>query len=158
MNDNRKPHVIMLRAAAVLLILVALSTGMVAGRYARYTTSASGMDSARVARFSVTESGNVTELLSLSISPGTAQNVTVTVANDSEVAIAYTIQAVNVHNNLPLEFQLMDGNEEVDAANLAPGDRKDITLRIHWQTGKTQDSYIGKVDLIRLTVTATQID
>ena len=70
MTENRKAHVIVLRAAAVLLILVMLSTSMVAGRYARYTSSASGNDSARVAKFRVTESGDLKTTFIVKISPG----------------------------------------------------------------------------------------
>ena len=51
MTENRKAHVIVLRVAAVLLILVMLSTSMVAGRYARYVSSADAEDKAHVAAF-----------------------------------------------------------------------------------------------------------
>lgn len=160
MTENRKAHVIVLRAAAVLLILVMLSTSMVAGRYARYTSSASGNDSARVAKFRVTESGELKTTFIVKISPGKSVDKTITVANDSEVAVEYEIIARNEHNNLPLQFQLMDmdGETPVDAAQLAPGKTKDLTFRIIWEAGYTSDSYIGMVDAIQLTITATQID
>ena len=158
MTENRKAHVIVLRAAAVLLILVMLSTSMVAGRYARYTSSASGNDSARVAKFRVTESGELKTTFIVKISPGKSVDKTITVANDSEVAVEYEIIARNEHNNLPLQFQLMDGETPVDAAQLAPGKTKDLTFRIIWEAGYTSDSYIGMVDTIQLTITATQID
>ena len=158
MTENRKAHVIVLRAAAVLLILVMLSTSMVAGRYARYTSSASGNDSARVAKFRVTESGDLKTTFIVKISPGKSVDKIITVANDSEVAVEYEIIARNEHNNLPLQFQLMDGGTPVDAAKLAPGKTKDLTFRIIWEAGYTSDSYIGMVDAIQLTITATQID
>ena len=158
MTENRKAHVIVLRAAAVLLILVMLSTSMVAGRYARYTSSASGNDSARVAKFRVTESGDLKTTFIVKISPGKSVDKTITVANDSEVAVEYEIIARNEHNNLPLQFQLMDGETPVDAAQLPPDQTKDLTFRIIWEAGYTSDSYIGMVDAIQLTITATQID
>ena len=94
----------------------------------------------------------------MKISPGKSVDKTITVANDSEVAVEYEIIARNEHNNLPLQFQLMDGETPVDAAQLAPGKTKDLTFRIIWEAGYTSDSYIGMVDAIQLTITATQID
>ena len=70
MNENRKPHAIVLRAAAVLLILVLFTTSIVSGRYARYTSSATGHDSARVAKFRVTEEGIDGQMIKVSIAPG----------------------------------------------------------------------------------------
>ena len=44
MADNRKLHVIVLRLAAVLTILVLLSGSLAAGRFARYTTTVTASD------------------------------------------------------------------------------------------------------------------
>ena len=73
MRKQIKPHVFVLRLAAVLLILVMLSTSMLAGRYARYASTATGGDSARVIRFgdlTLTESGNFYDGNKLMVIPG----------------------------------------------------------------------------------------
>lgn len=156
MDNKKQPHVIMLRTAAVLLILVMLSTSMVAGRFARYTTSASGSDSARVARFSVTEAGEFLQTASVRIHPGETVPLAVQVKNDSEVAVTYSVTAENEYCNLPLEFVVLDGEKTV--AHLAPGETKALAVQIGWQAEETEDKYIGMVDLIHLTVHVTQID
>ncbi len=161
MKENRKPHVFMLRAAAVLLILVLLSASMVAGRYARYTTTASGSDSARVAKFHVTHSGEIPEAVQtirVNLRPGEKCPYSIQVVNDSEVAVAYTITAKSKYENLPLEFSLIDSDQPVAAAVLVPGETKDLQYQVSWPADKNDDKYIGMVDLIHLTIQASQID
>lgn len=158
MNENRKLHAVVLRIAAVLLVLVMLSTSMVAGRYARYTTTASGYDAARIARFSVTESGDLRQTFKVKVSPGEAVPITVQLKNDSEVAVAYTVSAENYFRNLPLEFTVIDTATSQPAQPLAPGETRELALQIFWQEDITDDKYIGMVDLIHLTIRVTQVD
>ena len=71
----RKPKLnIPMYAAAVLFCLTVISTYMVSGLYARYTTSGTGEDSARVIKFgelSITETGDfVTDTKNMMIIPG----------------------------------------------------------------------------------------
>ena len=158
MTYNRRPHVILLRTAAVLLILVLLSTSMVAGRFARYTTTASGTDSARVAKFLVTESGSLTGDVAVSLSPGETAGLEVQVTNDSDVAVSYSVAAENKYNNLPLSFTLAEDKAAVAAATLAPGQTKTLTWQVSWDAEQTDDKYLGMVDLVHLTIHVTQID
>ena len=165
MFDNRKPHVIVLRLAAVLLILVTLSTSMIAGRYARYTTTASASDTARVAKFEVHESSDLlTDNVAIRIIPGsTAQNF-VEITNNSEVAVCCTITAENPYKVFPLAFTLYNVEVVGDTTNLipfdgniAPGAEAKYAVVTSW-TGTTDSSYSGKVDLIRISGTTTQSD
>lgn len=158
MKENRKPHVFMLHAAAVLLILVLLSTCMVAGRYARYTTVASDEDSARVAKFSVTETGVFREKVKVDMIPGQTVQLEIHIKNDSEVAVEYTVTAKNEYENLPLEFSLIDNGQAVTAAVLAPEKEKNLLYQISWPASENSDQYIGMVDLIHLTIQVSQID
>ena len=63
-TDNRKPSMIgstMLFVAGILFCLVLISTAMLGGLFARYTTGSSGSDSARVVQFgdlTMTETGD----------------------------------------------------------------------------------------------------
>jgi hypothetical protein len=65
-KENRKiaQGELMMLLAGVCLCLVLISSHLTSGLYARYTTSASGSDSARVIQFNqltVTENGSFTE-------------------------------------------------------------------------------------------------
>lgn len=160
MSNKRKPHVIVLRLAAVLMILVMLSTSMVAGRYARYATTGSASDSARVAKFLITQTGSLMEQsVPVQMVPGQTVDLDVVVTNGSEVAVEYSIAAENKYTNLPLVITLLDDEEnEVTAVVLAPGEEKTLECKIYWDENKTLDEYIGMVDLIHLTIQTTQID
>ena len=158
MNENRKPHAIVLRAAAVLLILVLFTTSIVSGRYARYTSSATGHDSARVAKFRVTEEGIDGQMSKVSIAPGQTAKHEIIVHNDSEVAIAYSVIADNKHQNLPLTISVSDGKTTGSSVTLDPGVTKTVNLQIYWDETKNEDKYIGMVDTIHLVLTAAQID
>ena len=164
MKENRKPHVFVLRLAAVLLILVALSSSMVAGRYARYTTSASGSDSARVARFEVTqtnEDGLFTQNVSIHVAPGLTSRNTVSVTNSSEVAVNYRINVNNTYKNLPLKFEIEVGGETHAVpftGTVAPNSTATYTLLTTWNSTDNSIDYAGKVDLIQLALDAVQID
>lgn len=164
MTENRKPHLIVLRLVAVLLILVTLSTSMVVGRYARYVTSASGSDSARVAKFEVNEEicdfPTQKQHVGISIDPGSTENTDIIVENASEVAVRYYINVTNPYHNLPLSFQIKVGEALYSLpfeADMAPGTDATYTLVTSW-AGVADISYSGKVDLIEISLSATQID
>lgn len=89
MFENRKIHVIVLRTAAVLLVFVMLSTSLVAGRYARYSTTVTASDSARVAGYQISvssSSGN-----DITLSTESPASYTFSVASASEVAVEYDL-------------------------------------------------------------------
>lgn len=144
---------ILMRTVAVLLMLVLLSTGIVSGRYARYVSSASGEDGARVAKFDVTVSDNAfSSFFTVNIRPGDSIKKTVKVTNNSEVVVAMDFSVENVYKNLPLEILNQLGGE------IAPGETKDIPLTIFWPEDKADDSYCGKVDLLKISLTVVQVD
>ena len=158
MNENRKPHAIVLRAAAVLLILVLFTTSIVSGRYARYTSAATGHDSARVAKFRVTEEGINGQMIKVSIAPGQTAKHEIIVHNDSEVAIAYSVVPDNKYRNLPLSFSITSKDSDGPSVTLGPRATKTVYLQIYWDETKNEDKYIGMVDTIHLILTAAQID
>ena len=152
MFNNRKIHGILLRTAAVLLILVMLSTSLVVGRYARYTSMATGSDSARVAKFEVVVSDSQTQFVSVLIQPGETAEKVFTVENKSEVAMLLKFQVDNKYSNLPLHFQ------NPVSGVVAPGETKMVPLEITWLADDNDDVYMGKVDLLEITVQAVQVD
>ncbi len=95
-SNTRTPAVF--HVGLVLLCLVLFSTYLTGGLYARYTTSASGSDSARVARFEITGGGNwtdSTENIDLDLNffdPNkTSASLDFTISSASEVAVEYDV-------------------------------------------------------------------
>lgn len=164
-------HVVLMRLVCVLLMLVLVTTGMVSGQLARYVTTVTVTDTARVARFDITQEGALTESFTLPIAPGDSIRRSVTVTNASEVAVNYRITVANPEDNLPLEFSAVDSNGDPLPLNrsgntweltgfLEAGSAvsEEYTLTIRWKDGYTDDFYAGKVDLIRITLIAEQAD
>ena len=79
---------VMMRVASVLLIAVLMSTCVISGTFAKYTTSETGSDSARVAKWGVTIDVTVDGAFA------TEYEATVTKNDESGSAIANTV--VNV--------------------------------------------------------------
>lgn len=173
MKENKNTHVIALRAAAVLLILVLFTTSIVSGRYARYSTSASGSDNARIAVMAA----GVTSITLDTITgcPTTTYSVAqpIKICNYatvngkervSEVSLRIKLEAATVMNNIPLTFAFFKDaacQTAVSDADLlfAPGekDEKTFYLQISWPKVAVE-SYAFEIDAIRVVATAEQID
>ena len=76
---------VMMRLASGLLIAVLLTTCAIAGTFAKYTTSASGSDSARVAKWGVEISGMADGLFAKTYAKNTETDIANTVAATEEV-------------------------------------------------------------------------
>lgn len=165
-HKNNSKLNIPIRAAAVLLCLTLFSTYLVAGLFARYATSAQNSNNARVAKFSVTGSGMLSQSIEASVIPGKSEPVTVEIQNDSEVAVEYTITATNETKNLPLSFRVKkEGTSSAVAINgtpftgqQLPGSHTGYTLYVDWKAKDNDPALMGMVDRITVTVTAVQID
>jgi len=152
--------------AAVLLYLTVLSTCLVSGLFARYTTSAQSGDQARAAKFSITGEGSFGQTIEADLVPGENKIVKLTIKNDSEVSVEYTITAVNETENLPLTLSLekkgsspAEKNTEFTVQQLPNNKSTDeYILHIEWPIGKNDPDWMGMVDYITVTVTAAQID
>lgn len=118
-KKNSSP--VVLRLAAVLMILVLMTTGIVSGRYARYVTTASNSDSARVAAFvfEVMEQGGQDWQLNLDSlqKPGDQQSFSFAVTNTlgegkvSEVSIGYTV-SVKAEGSIPVTITVKEAEEQ----------------------------------------------
>ena len=163
-------HTIVLRLAAVLLSLVLITTGMVSGRYARYVTSASGSDSARVAKFTVTQSilqreTDLAQTISIpEIKPGETVIIDVVVEHDTEVAVRNTVDVQSLYSNLPLTISVQEKGTDTSGSSIftaayGPGTfKKEYEAAITWGRGSNDLDHIGMVDLIIITVTSEQVD
>lgn len=73
----------MMRLASALLVLTLLTTSVISGTFAKYTTSASGNDSARVAKFGVTVAATGNDAFSTAYD--SAESATVKSSNTEKV-------------------------------------------------------------------------
>lgn len=165
-------HIFVMRLAAVLLSLVMLTSGMVSGRYARYVTSATGSDSARVAKFSVTQQSiqhrgqEKTRSASIpmpEILPGESEIVDILVEYDTEVSIRNIISVTNKYENLPLTINVGEKGGTASGSTFEgvyPSGHytKEYEVTITWPKDSNSQNYIGMVDLIEIAVTTEQVD
>lgn len=89
---NKKVN-IPIRIASVMLCLVLFSLYMTSGMFAKYTTGGNGKGNGRVAKFSVTatDAGENVYVFDQAAEQQPDGSYTVTIKNDSEVAVRYTI-------------------------------------------------------------------
>ena len=184
MDHSRQKERWILYILVVLLCMVLASFWLMCNIYARYSTQASGSDSARVAKFDVQETGTLLseQIINTDVYPGFSRTYTVGVTNNSEVTIEYVMNVKNKYNNLPLQFRMLDsaGNEiktdSSDASDeyalsksqkIKAGDTTEHTyqLEISWPVNQTNEGenlqnpdYAGKVDVIEITLKAVQKD
>lgn len=158
---------IFIRIAAVMFCLTLFSTYFVTGLFARYSTSGQSGGYARAAKFSIEGSCTLSQGIEADCIPGSTKMVDLTIENNSEVAVEYTVEVANETKNLPLRFRMGAGGPAVtENANgfsftnqEIPGSHTDTyTLCIDWKAADNDPDYMGKVDYITVTVTATQID
>ena len=186
MHQFRNTEKWILYAAAALLCLALVSFWMTSNIYARYSTEVSGSDSARVAKFKVTEenvsvdTNNLKETFNLAIAPGESQTYRVQVKNESEVAIDYVISAKNQYGNLPLEFVIADvtnvsgsssdsastsataktasSSETVGTINADDSSAHTYSLTVSWPNDKNSPEYACMTDMLVITLEAKQKD
>lgn len=139
-------------AALVLMILTMISIHLTSGLYARYTTTATASDSARVAKFDVYVSATYDQLVSILIQPGEDVEKYFAVENKSEVAVVVKFDVASKYSNLPLEFQ------HLVSGVIAPGETKNVPILITWPADENDDKYIGMVDLLEISVRVEQVD
>ena len=131
MKKNR-----MMRLASVLLIMTLLSTSVISGTFAKYVSSATGSDTARVAKWhievednklgvenatitfdlfkTINDTGNTAAESDVKtgeiIAPGTAGSFELNIKNLSEVNAKYSVALTESNDNaVPLQYSV-DGN------------------------------------------------
>lgn len=131
MKKNR-----MMRLASILLVCVLLTTSVISGTFAKYTSTATGSDTARVAKWSFTAGGteisttdeftfdlwtftdrnNVDDADTI-IAPGTKGQFSIALVNNSEVTANYTVSFVESQGNvddkhIPIQYSLTGADDE----------------------------------------------
>lgn len=152
----------MMKLAAFMLIAVALTTCTVSTTFAKYTSTSTGTDSARVAKWAVTINDEdvvandeftinlfedtFTNVQSAGsdkvIAPGTEGSFDLVIKNASEVLAGYTVDyTVTNQGNIPIKFSV-DGTNWTDdladittAQNVAMG--SSATIKVQWKWDET---------------------
>lgn len=136
MRTNNK----LAKVTALMLLVVMIGLILVAGTYAKYTTTVSGSDTAVVAKFSVgantsnetfdlfgttvidddATTSDSSDVASNRIAPGTGGKFNILLTNASEVAVNYTLNIEETENtsNIPIEYSV-DGSTYVTAEQLS---------------------------------------
>ena len=171
-SNNKAPLISPMHIALLLLCAVLLSSYALSGLYARYASTASGGDSARVAKFSFTEnSASQTQIVSASLVPGGTEAITIKVENTGEVALRYVVSVKNQTNNIPLEYYIpsepptpftnVDGTNEYigHSGVIAPGTTVDFTWLLKWSSSDALAlDRVGQIDYVQITFSVEQVD
>lgn len=99
----------MMRLVAVLICFLLVSFHLMTGLYAKYSSTATGSDSARVAKFQVVVTGDAANIsVACTQMPGDEAVYAITVENDSEVAVKYDV-IVTLFTAIPGVSLTLDG-------------------------------------------------
>ncbi len=161
MSKSNKKTPIVFYVGIVLACLTLISVYMTSGLYARYTTRATSSDSARVAKFRVTDTLTVTDskgyevnsftMFEDSLIPGESTTYTFAVQNDSEVAVRFSVRGEASINNLPLEMSPV-------TITLEPNESETVRFFVSWPANENDPAYGDMIELIEIFVTAEQIN
>lgn len=144
MNNTRKRSSMMVRLVAVLAVTMMFTMCFVGGTFAKYTSSATGTDSATVAKWDIKVGGtniatndtftfdlfktikdsngtdaetDMSPVDGTIIAPGTRGSFDIVIKNDSKVNATYAIDyTVTNTNNIPVKFSV-DGTNWFDDIN-----------------------------------------
>ena len=177
----------MMRLAAVLLVVALLTTSVICGTFAKYTSADVAEDSARVAKWDIQLNGKniaeeqftfdlfktiidtktdaeetdvaTTEQL---IAPGTKGEFEITLTNASEVNATYEITfTVDNVANIPVKFTVNgeEGLESITETALNMGDTVTYTVAWEWayEGNDGVDTALGLKGTDTITVTADVI-
>lgn len=167
MNNTRKRSSMMVRLVAALAVTMMFTMCLVGGTFAKYTSSATGTDSATVAKwsFKVGETdiattdtftfdlfktikdsdgiNNETEMNPVDgsiIAPGTQGSFDLVLKNESQVTAQYAIDyTVTNNNDIPVKFSVDGGsNWTNDLADVAASDSTKLAANSGTTTIKVQ--------------------
>ena len=153
-SNNKAPLFSTMHVALLLLCAVLLSAYAIGGLYARYASGQSGDDDARVAKFSFSDNLDAQSIaLPVTMAPGESQKVTIQVQNTGEVALKYVVKVENLTGNLPIKTQTIASDVLLSGSDLT-----EFSWEITWSATENSIEKMGKMDIIRITVTVEQFD
>ncbi len=145
-----------------LLFLVMLSSTLAGNLLAKFATGTEKAEMGQVAKFKITETGVMEiDVTTDKMKPGMTITKPITVQNESEVAVKYTLTA-STTGNLPLILKMNDqqGNPLVFSQNLTPNDKaaREYTLQIDWPQSEKDAKYIKMIDVVKVSLAVVQLD
>lgn len=139
-----------------LLVATVVFTGVT---FSSYISSTVGQDTARVAKFEVTGTGmQEIQINAEAMVPGSQITKQFTVQNTSEVSVELTITAELVYNKLPLQLTIESAPSPLTRTLAVGSSEQTYNLDISWPSSQNNVQWAGKTDVIRLIVSAQQID
>ena len=159
-QSNTKTPVVFCVGIA-LLCLFMFSLYLSGGMYARYATTASGSDGARVAKFDIEYTSTTITDWSQTVAldemyPGSAETIEFSVTNKSEVAVCLQVVLTNQTGNLPIAQTPQIFNSSVIPPNTDTPTTVNYT--ISWPAELSDPAAAGKTDVFRLDVSVVQVD
>ena len=149
--NNKTP--LAFRVAMVLVFALIFSFRLMGGIYARYVSRDGGSDSARVAVFSFDDNLSEQALnIPVSLSPGESIPTTLTIRNTGEVSLRYIVKIENLTKNLPIYDRTL--NSDVIGSN----QEDSFTWNLEWPKSENSVEFVGKADVLRITVAVEQVD
>lgn len=166
-----------------LVCLTLVSSCLLAGIYAKYTSASEKSGGIGVVEFNITQHGTIFENITTTVTPGTTQCAELKINNKCDGPIKYTLTVKNVTGNIPqLKFKLVPANanapsidtETESYANGVSTNEVIINSSTRPLTGEYTDEYylnivweesanentdlacMGLVDYVTISVTATQ--
>lgn len=161
MRTTKKSTPALFYISLFLIAAVLWTSHLTSGLYARYATSDSASDSARVAKFNVSDQINAASAQSFTVSvelyPTQEEAYTFIVTNDSEVLVDYVVRIENLTNNLPLSFSIAGDVVSEKPIRIAIGEEETFTVKINWPEGENAPALMGQVDLVEITLRVEQV-
>ena len=153
MKKLNKKTPLVFRISMILFCALLASIYLTGGLYARYTAHATGSGSAQVASFSFDDDLSEQDTtIPLSFAPGDKDSTTISIQNKGDVTIRYVVKVQNLTKNLPIEDAV------ISSEDIARGGSTTFTWEVEWPQSENSVSYMGKMDIIRIIVTAEQVD
>lgn len=170
----------------VTVFVAVLSLTLVSSTFARYTSTITGGDTAKVAKWDVKVNGSSTNIASNlwdtivdttdgnpddhvtadRVAPGTKGSYQLTLTNDSEVAVNYTMNITEVLNGVPVNFvyKIGDAAQTVTdgklTGTLTMGDSVTYVVSWEWPFGEStlDNAHSGKDLSVNYEIVFDQID
>lgn len=158
---------LILRIFAIVMCSIFITSRMLTESLAKYTTSATSFDQARVAKFidinkdiNVTSSGDtVIYERNINFNPGDTDIVDFTIINSGETTVRVELN-IESYNTLPLSFYINDELVSTTSFILEPNDSvgKKISFKIVWPEELNDFTYSNTSDYISIYAKCSQVD
>lgn len=159
---NKNKVNIPLFLAGILFCLTLISSSLTSNLIAKYSTTVSGSDSARVAKFDVIATKDISQLDKIELVPGdrdSSGTYKFTIKNNSEVVVKYSVIVEGVPNQVKVVFngteKTQTGTDDLtfDVGVLDIGAGVDCSLTFSALDGSTT-----QVAQVTIQVVAEQVD